>query len=124
MTAREVLDDVLLGELVTVYRRHKLLEFLHGLLPKVPATNEEEETLCACVFDEAVDELDRRKCFSRAGGHLDESARPPVGKGFFPTARLIRPAQAKAVSRRRWEFAKLLGPGLLLRQPGEQVSGR
>ena len=81
--ACEMLDDVFLGELVAIRRRDELLEFLERLPAEIAAIHEKEDALRAGVFHEAVNEIDGGVGLARAGGHLDERARPAGGEGFL-----------------------------------------
>jgi hypothetical protein len=56
--AGEMLDDVFLGELVIVYRRDELLEFLKRLFAEIAAVHEKQDAFRAAIFDEAIDEID------------------------------------------------------------------
>ena len=82
--AREMLDDVFLGELVVVHGRDELLELLEGLPAEVAAVHEEQDAARAGVLDEAVSEVDGGEGLARAGGHLDEGAPQAGGEGLSP----------------------------------------
>ncbi len=76
MRGRQMLDVVQLSEESPRVGRAVPRELITRLFAEVRPIDEKENALRPGVFDEAIDERAGRECLSRAGGHVDQRARP------------------------------------------------
>ena len=97
-----MLDVVNCGELAAIIGVHELIELAFGLSAEIGAIDKEKDALCSCVFDEAVGKGAGGKGFTRASGHLDESARAGVAERLFEVGDRFDLAVAHSVVASGW----------------------
>ena len=81
--AFEPLNGVKRRELPRVVGRREIGELVLGLLAEIAAVHQEEDALCIGELEQAIGDVDGRKGFAGAGGHLDQGARGGIGKGIL-----------------------------------------